>query len=48
MFTQSQNFGNLPEDRLTANITPILKKGDRTNPSNHQPISLKLLYVANY
>ena len=26
MFTQSVNSGNLPEDWLTANITPILKK----------------------
>ena len=40
IFTQSLNSGNLPEDWLTANVTPIFKKGDRANPSNYRPISL--------
>ena len=40
IFTQSLNLGNLPEDWLTANVTPIFKKGDRANPSNYRPISL--------
>jgi len=29
IFTQSLNSGNLPEDWLIANITPVFKKGDR-------------------
>ena len=27
IFTQSLNSGNVPEDWLTANVTPIFKKG---------------------
>ena len=30
LFTQSLNTGTLPEDWLTANITPIYKKGSRS------------------
>jgi len=40
IFTQSLNLGNLPEDWLTTNVTPIFKKGDRANPSDYRPISL--------
>ena len=40
IFTQSLNSGNLPEDWLSANVTPIFKKGDRANPTNYRPISL--------
>ena len=31
---------NLPDDWLTANVTPIFKKGERANPTNYQPTSL--------
>ena len=34
------NSGILPRDWLSANITPIYKKNDRTNASNYRPISL--------
>ena len=34
------NSGVLPSDWLSANITPIYKKNDRTNASNYRPISL--------
>ena len=37
LFTQSHNTGTLPNDWLTANITPVYKKGI---PYNYRPISL--------
>ena len=40
IFTQSMASGILPNDWLSANITPIYKKGDRANPSHYRPISL--------
>ena len=40
LFTQSVNTSTLPEDWLTANITPVYKKGSRSIPSNYRPISL--------
>ena len=40
IFTQSMSSDSLPTDWLTANITPILKKGNRSSPSNYRPISL--------
>ena len=36
----SLNTGTLPEDWLTANITPVYKKGSRSIPFNYRPISL--------
>ena len=40
LFTQSLSTGTLPRDWLTANITPVYKKGSRSVPSNYRPISL--------
>ena len=40
LFMQSLNTDTLPEDWLTANITPVYKKGSRSIPSNYRPISL--------
>ena len=40
LFTQSLRTGNLPTDWKTAFITPLFKKGDRSLPSNHRPVSL--------
>ena len=40
VFTQSMNSGTLPDDWLSANITPVYKKNDRANVSNYRPISL--------
>ena len=36
----SLSTGKLPEDWLNANVTPVYKKGDRTQPSNYRPVSL--------
>ena len=40
IFVQSLSSGQIPKDWLTANITPIFKKGDQGDPSNYRPISL--------
>ena len=40
IFTQSLNTGQLPSDWQKANICPVFKKGNRSNPSNYRPISL--------
>ena len=44
LFTQSLNTGTLPEDWLTANITPVYKKGSRSMTSNYRPISLTFVF----
>ena len=40
IFQKSLEEGYCPEDWKTANVTPIHKKGDRTDPSNYRPVSL--------
>ena len=40
IFSQSLRTGQLPADRLTANVSPIFKKGDKHLPSNYRPVSL--------
>ena len=40
IYNQSLHSGQLPSDWLTANITPIFKKGNRSCPINYRPISL--------
>ena len=40
IFSQTLQTGNLPQDWLLANVTPIFKSGDRTLPSNYRPISI--------
>ena len=40
IFQMSLDKGECPSDWKTANVTPIHKKGDRTDPSNYRPVSL--------
>ena len=40
IFNLSLRSGTIPEDWSCANVTPIHKKGDRTDPSNYRPVSL--------
>ena len=40
IFKLSLRSGECPDDWRKANITPIHKKGDRTDPSNYRPVSL--------
>ena len=40
IFNKSFSSGNLPTDWLSANITPIFKKGDHASASNYRPVSL--------
>ena len=40
IFQASIDSGILPTQWRTANVTPILKKGAREEPSNYRPISL--------
>ena len=40
IFEKSLSSGECPEDWRTANVTPIHKKGDRTEPNNYRPVSL--------
>ena len=40
IFNLSLSSGECPVDWRSANVAPIHKKGDRTNPSNYRPVSL--------
>ena len=40
IFRQSLDEGELPEDWKQANVTPIFKKGKKSDPLNYRPISL--------
>ena len=40
IFQESLRKGETPLDWRSANVTPIFKKGDRTDPANYRPVSL--------
>jgi hypothetical protein len=40
LFSATVTQGEVPSDWRHANVTPIFKKGDRSNPANYRPISL--------
>jgi hypothetical protein len=43
-FRQSLSTGEVPEDWRRANVTPIFKKGKKTDPGNYRPMSLTSIY----
>ena len=40
IFEKSLATGKLPSDWTKANVTPIFKKDEKSDPSNYRPISL--------
>ena len=40
IFQRSFDQGELPSSWLEANVTPLFKKGSRSEPANYRPISL--------
>ena len=40
IFKMSLELGECPSDWRSANVTPIHKKGDRTDHGNYRPVSL--------
>ena len=40
IYQKSISTGELPEDWLQANVTPLFKKGNRSEPANYRPVSL--------
>lgn len=44
LFNSSLNEGVVPEDWRIAHITPIYKKGSRSDPGNYRPVSLTSVF----
>ena len=40
IFNKSMTTGQVPSDWKLANVTPIFKKGSKSNPENYRPVSL--------
>jgi hypothetical protein len=43
IFQKSIEYGSIPKDWRLADISPIYKSGDKSNPSNYRPVSLKCI-----
>ena len=40
IFERSWRMGEMPEDWMIANVTPVFKKGKKEDPGNCRPVSL--------
>ncbi len=40
IFQRSLQYGEVPEDWKSANVTPIFQKGSKAEPGNYRPVSL--------
>ena len=40
IYNKSMYSGSVPSDWKDANVTPIYKKGSKSNPENYRPVSL--------
>ena len=45
LFNLSPNQGSLPREWVTANVSPVFKKGNKHLPINYRPISLTCIVV---
>ena len=43
LFSKSLSSGDIPQDWRLTNITPIFKKGKKTNKANYRPVSLTVI-----
>jgi hypothetical protein len=43
LFQKSLTTGNIPNDWTRANVCPVYKKSDTSDPANYRPISLKCI-----
>ena len=48
MINQSVTSGFFPDELKIAKVTPIYKKGDRSDPGNYRPISILPTISKNY
>jgi len=44
IFEKSLNNNEIPRDWKLANVTPIFKKGDKSNVENYRPVSLTVIF----
>ena len=47
LFEKTLQTGQLPSDWKKAQVCPLFQKGDKTEPSNYRPLSLKCIVMEN-